>query len=312
MSTGGLLFFDQSEFLADEEKGAWGRLYVKGLLPEYMYPLMGTREGWRRLPDEAYSAGETPGQAGRRGFFEGWYAGQVNVGRTVLLGQSDRANEHRDKLWRELGLEGTWEGTASDISAGVFTAAAYSAMAVFGWKLAVHYDSPYVSRWGRPGLQRGDWVMRGPKSVGNFLRSGKYQPTWFPGSNIPAQYSAGETFLVGKGTVSWPTGVDIIKGFLGQGRYMPCVVGMGGSLGLRRAPDALSPVGDGTHDAWATHHRGEALAWPDEQPPDYERVNEYVRLRTEAERYAGPHSSTMILDDYWRRSADPRHGLDWE
>ena len=79
-----------------------------------------------------------------------------------------------------------------------------------------------VSRWGRPGLNPGDWVMTGKTSPLNYLLSGKYQPSWFPGNNIPAPYSSGVTYNVPPSSLSFPAGpLGPIKGLLGQRMYNP-------------------------------------------------------------------------------------------
>jgi RHS repeat-associated protein len=79
-----------------------------------------------------------------------------------------------------------------------------------------------VSRWGRPGLEPGDWVMKGPKSPGNYIKSGKWQP-WDPiFRNQFAPYGSGEQFLVPESSLQWPRGIfGPIKGGLGQRRYWP-------------------------------------------------------------------------------------------
>ena len=92
-------------------------------------------------------------------------------------------------------------------------------------------DMMYVSRWGREGLESGDWVMKGGKSAPNYLKSGKIQPGF---GNEYASYSSGNEFLVPKSTIKSPNaasseitspadkgGLGIIKFLLGQRRYMP-------------------------------------------------------------------------------------------
>lgn len=77
-----------------------------------------------------------------------------------------------------------------------------------------------VSRWGRPGLQPGDWVMKGPATPWNYFWSGKYQPSWMPGGNIPAPFAAGQQFSVPASSITTPPGVTgAVKGALGQGIY---------------------------------------------------------------------------------------------
>lgn len=83
-----------------------------------------------------------------------------------------------------------------------------------------------VSRWGRPDLYPGDWVMKGDNTFWNYVRSGKFQKGF---GNEFAPFSAGSTFLVPNGSLKWPVGNDffdrgiwsIIKWLLGQRRYLP-------------------------------------------------------------------------------------------
>jgi RHS repeat-associated protein len=83
-----------------------------------------------------------------------------------------------------------------------------------------------VSRWGRPGLKPGDWVMEGPKSPLNYLASGKYQWPWVPtfgqSANIPASYMSGVTYNVSPSSLSWPSGLlGAVKAAMGQRIYTP-------------------------------------------------------------------------------------------
>jgi len=83
-----------------------------------------------------------------------------------------------------------------------------------------------VSRWGRPGLQSGDWVMLGPANWRNYIFSGKYQPSWFPtfgqSPNIPAPFAAGESFTVPASALQTPPGfLGPVKAALGQRIYKP-------------------------------------------------------------------------------------------
>lgn len=77
-----------------------------------------------------------------------------------------------------------------------------------------------ISRWGRPGLESGDWVVRGGRGLGNYLRTGK----WL--GRTPA--SAGETFKVPAGALRSPQlgGPGNIRGilqnlFAGHYQYIP-------------------------------------------------------------------------------------------
>jgi RHS repeat-associated protein len=83
-----------------------------------------------------------------------------------------------------------------------------------------------VSRWGREGLQPGDWVMNGPATPINYLLSGKYQPTWVPtfgqAPNIPASFSGGMEFNVPASSVVVPPGIEgAVKSLLNQRMYRP-------------------------------------------------------------------------------------------
>jgi RHS repeat-associated protein len=51
----------------------------------------------------------------------------------------------------------------------------------------------YVTRWGRPGLETGDFVMLGEKTYLNYILSGKWQ--WW-GSNEFAGFTTGRTWVV--------------------------------------------------------------------------------------------------------------------
>lgn len=82
-------------------------------------------------------------------------------------------------------------------------------------------DVVTVSRWGRPGLKSGDWVMRGPANRWNYFWSGKWQPGM---GNRFASFSSGQQFSVLKSTLRWPAGWGVdgwIKGLLGQRIYLP-------------------------------------------------------------------------------------------
>lgn len=80
-----------------------------------------------------------------------------------------------------------------------------------------------VSRWGREGLQAGDWVMKGKATWWNYIRSGKWDP--FPWNQF-AKPSSGQTFEgVAARAIRTPQGEGIlgkVKAFLlGQRQYLP-------------------------------------------------------------------------------------------
>ena len=82
-------------------------------------------------------------------------------------------------------------------------------------------DMMYVTRYGRSGLEAGDWIMPGKNTWSNYIRSGKWDPfTW----NKFAPKSSGQTFIVPKNTVKWPVGKGVDaswKGIFGQRQYLP-------------------------------------------------------------------------------------------
>ena len=78
-----------------------------------------------------------------------------------------------------------------------------------------------VSRWGREGLNPGDWVMKGEKTWWSYLRSGKWQPGM---GNQFAPFSSGASYQVPTSCLSRPTGWGVdgaVKGLFGQRKYMP-------------------------------------------------------------------------------------------
>ena len=78
-----------------------------------------------------------------------------------------------------------------------------------------------VSRWGRQGLQAGDWVMKGRATWSNYVRSFK----WTGWPNKFAPFSSGAQYSVPETAVRYPWlkeyGVGIIKGIFGQRIYLP-------------------------------------------------------------------------------------------
>lgn len=79
-----------------------------------------------------------------------------------------------------------------------------------------------ITRWGRPGLQSGDWVMKGNNTWYNYIRSFKWD--FISPTNTIAPKSIGETFLVPLKTLNRPKGFGIDgawKIMFGQWRYFP-------------------------------------------------------------------------------------------
>jgi len=81
-----------------------------------------------------------------------------------------------------------------------------------------------VSRWGRPGLYPGDWVMLGRATYRNYLLSFKWEPAWqwLPPEqrNIPAPFESGREYAVPKATVRFPFGWEAWKFVFGQRVYL--------------------------------------------------------------------------------------------
>ena len=80
-----------------------------------------------------------------------------------------------------------------------------------------------VSRWGRPGLEAGDWVMKGEVNWWNYARSGKWD---FGPWNEFARYSTGQSYVVPANSVLLPQAENwFSRNFkayvLGQRQYFP-------------------------------------------------------------------------------------------
>ena len=158
---------------------------------------------------------------------------------------SQRIVENRDSSWDNISTAHDWylfslaggghNGTPSLTyhQAQIFAHAVDGAMLVLPqallnyWTLSSVFTMPArastitVSRWGRPGLQNGDWVMQGGANRWNYIRSFKWQPGV---GNQFAPYSSGAQYTVPRAAVRLPTGGGIDgawKGVFGQRIYMP-------------------------------------------------------------------------------------------
>jgi len=81
-----------------------------------------------------------------------------------------------------------------------------------------------VSRWGRAGLQEGDWVMKGGATRWNYIRSFKWEPSskiFGKYGNEFAPFRSGQTFEVPASAVRWPPISQFYKGFFGQRIFRP-------------------------------------------------------------------------------------------
>lgn len=84
----------------------------------------------------------------------------------------------------------------------------------------------WVTRWGRDGLEAGDWVMPGGKTRLNYMLSGKWgvKSTKFGCCNMPAPFTAGQTYRVLRSSLKSPAGwmPDAwIKSLFMHKKYLP-------------------------------------------------------------------------------------------
>jgi hypothetical protein len=109
-------------------------------------------------------------------------------------------------------------GLTGLIGEGVISIAPEAATAA----IAAGQASTYVSRWGRAGLEAGDWVMSGTANKWNYFWSGKWQRGF---GNEFAPFSSGQTFSVPRSTVQNPgwreQGLGWLKSLLGQRVHRP-------------------------------------------------------------------------------------------
>ena len=120
--------------------------------------------------------------------------------------------------WAMLSMEDALAMPQDPISQAVFDV---SSVAFMGAQQVggLNHDEEEVtvSRWGRPGLRSGDWVMNGPVNRANYFFSGKWQPGF---TNAYAPFNSGEQYQVPWYMVNWPGGVfGPVKGMLGQRKY---------------------------------------------------------------------------------------------
>jgi RHS repeat-associated protein len=119
----------------------------------------------------------------------------------------------------------SWEALGSDIAigaaSGALTCGLSKLFSVGAKALLPEGEKILVTRWGRPGLEAGDWVMKGKKNWWNYLWSGKWQPGL---GNKFAHYSSGETFSVPASSLKPPNEFFLtnwLKSLLGQRKYLP-------------------------------------------------------------------------------------------
>jgi len=133
-----------------------------------------------------------------------------------------------NKIIDAAGLGGYRDECSGSYSAGQFAGLALglaagatgAGKAAFNIQKALNPNAlTTVARWGRPGLEAGDWVMQGGSNWANYLGSGKWQVGL---GNEFASFASGEEFEVARSALEWPGGiVGDIKGLLGQRMFMP-------------------------------------------------------------------------------------------
>ncbi|HRR33969.1 MAG TPA: hypothetical protein P5026_07725, partial [Kiritimatiellia bacterium] len=113
------------------------------------------------------------------------------------------ANVFRRTLTGLLQSAGLSRQTANTVNAVVSVAATLGTsaanMAAATPPASFADDFVTVSRWGREGLQPGDFVMKGDA---NYIKSGKWQPGF---GNEYAPFSSGQTYTVPASALSAPS-----------------------------------------------------------------------------------------------------------
>ena len=170
--------------------------------------------GWDNSVNMGWSQA---GQLGK-GFAQGAAAGAVIAADAYTFGMIDPLNNLASEKVSEYGTA----GRASRIAAGISRDALIAAVGIKGTaavqKALASRKTVTVARWGREGLKRGDWVMRGGKNSWNYLMSGKYQPI----ANQFASYGSGATYTVSGSALQAPGGFwGAAKTAVGQFIFSP-------------------------------------------------------------------------------------------
>ena len=147
-----------------------------------------------------------------------WYEEEIEKSSNIINRPGDGSERF---LERRLARLWAYDRPLDNVSYDLYLAGAGTAFRFF--RLFEGASSAYVvvSRWGKPGLEPGAWVMKGRPTVWNYVRSFKWQPGM---GNEFAGFRTGEEFLVRRAAVKWPSGWGIDgrwKGIFGQRRYIP-------------------------------------------------------------------------------------------
>ncbi|WP_028315502.1 RHS repeat domain-containing protein [Desulfatibacillum aliphaticivorans] len=165
------------------------------------------------LHDAGRFVGASQGEAATQ-----WYAEKYNeTGNPIyLVGGTVAA------LW----TPETYADTAMTLFGGAVGGKVLGALGKMGSKAAKFTK---VSRWGREGLEDGDFVMKGGKNALNYIKSGKWQKGM---GNTRASYSSGSEYMVPTNSLKppsqaatatfWDKGLfGHIKSAMGQRSYRP-------------------------------------------------------------------------------------------
>ncbi len=140
--------------------------------------------------------------------------------RQMVSGQN--VDTHTSQSIQSLGVS---KNTANLVDAGMsiaFTAGAgaLNNVSKASTTFSLSDDMTTVSRWGREGLQPGDFVMNGGATKYNYAMSGKWQPG---AGNTMASFSSGQEFTVPASTLGAPsqaaTAGAFDKGVFGWVKY---------------------------------------------------------------------------------------------
>jgi len=143
------------------------------------------------------------------------------------INATDPSGEFLDLLFGQgIGARMRASSAAMGARAMAFAGRIYAAAYVRAAGISMFISQMYygdglskVSRWGRPGLQSGDWVMKGTSGWVNYILSGKWQPGM---TNQFAYPSSGQEFWVNSGDLMFPPGmIGFLKALLGQRIYNP-------------------------------------------------------------------------------------------
>ena len=149
--------------------------------------------------------------AGRHINDHGW-SGVKDVGSSFWSGL---------QFWNQPDLESMGASFMGDVLLAAPLTKRIPSLKIGSAAAATCETSVTVSRWGRPGLLPGDWVMKGPATRWNYIRTAKWQKGF---GNEFAGFGTGEEFTVPASSIRRPNGKGLDgkwKGWFGQRKYHP-------------------------------------------------------------------------------------------